>query len=79
MKKLASRPIDSVDLLSVPFFAGTMIWESRVLAKRELREEGDLDDVAHDELGALSLPADPLVPVGYEPRDTKASLKMLGG
>jgi sterol desaturase/sphingolipid hydroxylase (fatty acid hydroxylase superfamily) len=79
MKKLASRPIDTIDLLSLPLFAGTMIWESRVLTTRKLREEGDLDDATRDELADPSLPADPLVPVGYEPRDTKASLKMLGG
>ena len=56
-----------------------MLWEARVLAKRELREEGDLDDATREELSDPSLPPDPLVPVGYEPRDTRASLTMLGG
>jgi sterol desaturase/sphingolipid hydroxylase (fatty acid hydroxylase superfamily) len=79
MKQVKSRPIDTVDLLSLPMFIGTMIWESRVLAKRDRREEGDLDDATREELADTSLPADPLVPVGYEPRDTKASLTMLGG
>ena len=77
--KLTPLPIDTIDLLSVPFFIGTMIWESRVLAKRELREVGDLDDATAAELSDPSLPADRLVPVGYEAQDTKASLTMLGG
>lgn len=76
---LKSRPIDLVDLLSLPTFIVTMIWESRVLAKRELRNEGDLDTATREELADPTLPADPLIPVGYEPRDTKASLTMLGG
>ncbi len=79
MKLLKSRPIDVVDLLSLPAFVGTMMWESRVLARRDLRTDGDLDDATRDELSDPSLPADPLVPVGYEPRDTRASLTMLGG
>jgi sterol desaturase/sphingolipid hydroxylase (fatty acid hydroxylase superfamily) len=79
MKKLASRPIDTVDLLSLPVFVATMAWESRVLARRELRELGDLDSATNDELSDPTLPADPLVPLGYERRDTKASLTMLAG
>jgi len=79
MKKIAARPIDAVDLLSVPMFIATMVWESRVLAKRERRDDGDLDDATREELADPSLPADPLVPVGYEARDTRASLTMLGG
>ena len=79
MKLLNSRPIDLVDLLSLPVFIVTMIWESRVLARRERREDGDLDDATREELADLALPADPLVPVGYEARDTKASLTMLAG
>ncbi|MFT4658036.1 MAG: sterol desaturase/sphingolipid hydroxylase (fatty acid hydroxylase superfamily) [Candidatus Aldehydirespiratoraceae bacterium] len=79
MKQLKSLPIDVVDLLSLPTFIATMIWESRGLAKRELRDEGDLNDATREELCDPTLPADALVPVGYEPRDTKASLTMLGG
>ena len=74
-----SLPIDTVDLLSVPMFVGTMVWESRVLAKRELREPGDLDEATGAELSDPLMPSDPLVPVGYEARDTKASLSMLAG
>jgi sterol desaturase/sphingolipid hydroxylase (fatty acid hydroxylase superfamily) len=76
---LASLPIDRVDLLSVPLFVGTMIWESRVLARRELRAISELDDATDAQLSDPSLPADPLVPLGYDARDTKASLAMLGG
>ena len=79
MKTLVPRPVDTIDLLSLPAFVATMIWESRVLARRERREDGDLDGWTFAELSDPALPADPLVPVGYEPRDTKASLSMLGG
>ena len=79
VKQLKSRPIDTIDLLSLPAFVGTMVWESRVLARRELREFGDLDDATAEELSNLNLPPDPLVPVGYERRDTQASLAMLAG
>lgn len=74
-----SRPIDTIDLLSVPAFAATMVWESKVLATRETRRFGDLDEATKAELSDPSLPADPLVPVGYDGDDTKASLAMLGG
>ncbi len=79
MKLRPPRPIDLIDVLSLPTFIGTMIWESRVLAKRNLGDIDDLADATEAELSDPSLPADPLVPVGYEPRDTKASLTMLAG
>ena len=79
MKLLKSRPIDTVDLLSLPTFVATMVWERKVLERRELREFGDLDASTREDLADLSLPADPLVPVGYERRDTTASLTMLAG
>jgi len=78
MKKLA-RPIDTVDLVSLPLFVGTMAWEYQVLKKRDLREFGDLDDATEAQLSDPQLPPDPLVPVGYERRDTQASLSMLVG
>jgi sterol desaturase/sphingolipid hydroxylase (fatty acid hydroxylase superfamily) len=78
MKKLA-RPIDAVDLASLPLFVGTMVWEYQVLKKRDLREFGDLDDATEAQLSDPRLPPDPLVPVGYERRDTQASLSMLVG
>lgn len=74
-----SRPVDTIDLLSLPVFVATMVWESKVLATRDVREFGDLDDATKAELSDPSLPADPLVPVGYDADDTKASLAMLAG
>ena len=79
VKQLNSRPIDTIDLLSLPVFVGTMVWEYRVLARRDVREFGDLDHATPDELSDPRLPPDPLVPVGYERRDTAASLAMLAG
>ena len=79
VKDIRARPIDVVDMLSLPVFVGTMIWESRVLARRERREFGDLDAATPAELADMRLPADPLVPVGYERSDTTASLTMLVG
>lgn len=78
MKK-STRPIDMVDVLSLPLFVGTMVWEAKVLRGRQVRAEGDLDHATPEELSDPRLPADPLVPVGYERNDTKASLTMLVG
>ena len=72
-------PIDTVDMVSVPMFAATMLAEARVLRNRELRAPGDLDGWTKAQLSDPSFPADELVPVGYEARDTKASLTMLAG
>ncbi len=75
-----SLPVDTIDLLSLPMFAATMVAEAQVLKRRpELRLPGDLDDATPAELSDPSLPPDPLVPVGYERRDTVASLSMLAG
>lgn len=73
-------PIDKIDMLSGPVFVGTMLLEARALKRRsELREPGDLDDWTKEQLSDPSLPADPLIPVGYERHDTTASLAMLAG
>lgn len=75
-----SLPVDTIDLLSLPMFAATMVAEAQLLKRRpELRLPGDLDDATPAELSDPSLPPDPLVPVGYERRDTVASLTMLAG
>ena len=81
MKPTRSKlPLDTVDLLSGPAFVITMLAEARALRKApQLREFGDLDDWSLEELSDPSLPADPLIPVGYERRDTRASLTMLAG
>ena len=77
--KPRARPIDLVDMVSLPLFVGTMLWEARVLRGRPRRAEGDLDGATPAELSDPRLPADPLVPVGYERDDTRASLTMLVG
>lgn len=75
-----AKPIlDKVDLASGPIFIATMLWEYRVLKNRPHREMGDLDDWTKDELADPSEPGDELIPVGYERRDTAASLAMLAG
>ncbi len=78
MKK-SSLPIDAVDLASGPAFVLTMLAEAAMLRRAELRAEGDLKYATAAELSDPRLPPDPLVPVGYEAQDTKASLTMLAG
>ena len=76
----SSRPINAIDIISAPVFVVTMLAEARALRKvPELREMGDLHHWTKEELSDTSLPPDPLVPVGYERRDTVASLTMLAG
>jgi sterol desaturase/sphingolipid hydroxylase (fatty acid hydroxylase superfamily) len=73
-------PIDAIDLASVPYFAVTMLAERAVLRRApELRAVDDLDGADERTLSGDHLPADALVPVGYERRDTVASLSMLVG
>ena len=75
-----SLPIDKTDMVSLPMFVITMMAEAKELRSRpELREPGDLDGWTLDELSDPSLPEDPLIPVGYERNDTRASLLMLVG
>jgi sterol desaturase/sphingolipid hydroxylase (fatty acid hydroxylase superfamily) len=78
MKKPA-LPIDALELAAAPIFVVSMLAEHAALRNRELRQFGDLDDATAEELSSPALPADPLVPVGYERRDTTASLSMLAG
>ena len=75
-----SVTIDRLDLASAPFFAVTMLAEAAVLRRRpELRPVGDLLDADELTLSGPQLPPDPLVPIGYERRDTAASLGVLAG
>jgi len=60
-------------------FAATIAGEAWTLRRRPKRTFGDLDSATSQELSDPSLPPDPLVPVGYEWRDTLASLAALGG
>jgi len=72
-------PIDKIDIASGPVFVATMLVEAAWLKRQPTRAEGDLDDWTREQLADTSMPADPLVPVGYEKRDTAASLAMLAG
>ncbi|MBK9970488.1 MAG: sterol desaturase family protein [Acidimicrobiaceae bacterium] len=56
-----------------------MLAEYAWLRKVPKRTDGDLDDADQATLSGTQLPPDPLVPVGYERKDTTASLSMLVG
>ena len=72
--------IDPIDLISAPLFVASMVGEAallrRVVVKRDIT---DLDNADQATLSGAGLPGDVLVPVGYERRDTTASLLMLAG
>lgn len=74
-----AMPLDALDLVAIPYFVITMVAEYRALRRRRLRTFGDLDDATPEQLSGTQLPPDPLVPVGYERRDTVASLAALAG
>ena len=78
-KKPALRELDAIDKASVPFFVVTMIGEAWVLRKRSKRTLGDMYEATPEQLSGAHLPADELVPLGYERRDTATSLAMLTG
>lgn len=71
------RKIDFIDKITLPIFAATMVWEHRVLRKRQLREPVDVDAVAPVDDGNPA--PDSLVPLGYEKNDTAGSLGLLVG
>lgn len=73
------RKLDLVDKLTLPMFAVTILWERRNLRDVPKRTLGDLEGVDRELVEGTQLPADPLVPLGYEKRDTAASLTMLAG
>ena len=75
----ATKKLDAVDLASAPLFVVTMLAEYAWLRKVPKRTDGDLDDADQATLSGTQLPPDPLVPVGYERKDTTASLAMLVG
>ncbi len=73
------RQLDRVDKATLPLFAITMVGEALALRKVPKRRLDDLDDADMITLSGPQLPADPLVPLGYERRDTVASLSLLAG
>ncbi len=74
----ALRSLDPIDQLSIPLFVGTMVAEAVLLrrAKRALDDESI--DMA-DEIGLGQPLRDPVIPIGYERKDTAGSLLMLVG
>lgn len=78
MKK--ALKLDPVDLASVPIFVLTMLAEAAVLKRRHRKRIlGDLEAATTQMLSGAQLPADDLVPLGYERKDTLTSLSMLVG
>lgn len=78
-KRSALRQLDLVDKLSIPLFVVTMAAEHLALRKRPKRVIGDLVDADDQTLSGTHLPGDALVPLGYERKDSAASLTMLAG
>ena len=78
--KRAPIKLDPIDLASVPLFIGTMLAEAAVLRRtKHKRMLGDMKFADAKALAGMQLPADALVPLGYERKDTTASLSMLVG
>ena len=76
----AAKALDKIDIASGPIFVATMLAEHAALKRRPARRTiGDLDTADAVTLSGPQLPPDPLVPLGYERRDTTASLLMLVG
>jgi sterol desaturase/sphingolipid hydroxylase (fatty acid hydroxylase superfamily) len=71
--------IDLIDQLSLPLFSISLVVEYVALRNRAKRTVDDLATAGDETLSGTQLPRDPLVPVGYERRDTVASLAMLAG
>jgi sterol desaturase/sphingolipid hydroxylase (fatty acid hydroxylase superfamily) len=77
--KALGRKLDIVDKLTLPAFAATMVVEHLALRKKSKRTLGDLYGADTETLSGTQQPADPLIPLGYERKDTVASLSMLAG
>ena len=78
--KSPAKKLDALDLVSGPIFVITMLTEANVLKRRKYKRTlGDLDTANAQMLSGTQRPADPLVPLGYERKDTAASLSMLVG
>ena len=73
------RTVDLIDKLSFPMFAISLVVEYVSLRNREKRILGDMADADDETLSGSHEPRDPLVPLGFERKDTWASLAMLGG
>ena len=78
-KKPAVLELDAIDKASVPLFLLTMLAEAWLLRDKPKRAFGDMYDATPQQLSGTQVPADELVVVGYERRDTTTSLAMLLG
>jgi sterol desaturase/sphingolipid hydroxylase (fatty acid hydroxylase superfamily) len=78
-KKPAALDLDAIDKASVPLFVLTMAAEWWFLRDKPKRTLGDMYDATPEQLSGAQLPPDELVAIGYEKRDTTASLAMLLG
>src|SRR6478736_8867613 len=76
-KKPAVLDLDAIDKASVPLFVATMLAEWWLLRDRPQRTLGDMYDATPEQLSGTNVPADELLPIGYEKRDTATSLAML--
>lgn len=69
--------LDLIDRLTLPFFVVTMLLEHRALRRRPRRDLEPIDAPIPADDG--SPVPDPLVPLGYEKKDTASSLGLLVG
>ncbi len=76
---MTQKKLDAIDKAMIPLFVVTMLAEAAVLRGRDKRLAGDMTDADFTALSGTHMPPDDLVPVGYEKRDTAASLGMLVG
>lgn len=76
-KKSVLSQVDLIDRLTLPFFVATMVAEHRTLKKKPRRELEPLDAPIPADNGSPT--PDPLVPLGYEKKDTASSLGLLVG
>lgn len=73
------RQIDLIDKLSFPFFALSTAVEYIALRHEAKRTLGDLENADIVTLSGAQLPADPLMPLGFDCSDSTASVAMLAG
>ena len=76
-KKSPIAGLDLIDLLTLPLFVVTMMAEHRSLKKKPNRQLEPIDAPIPADDGSST--PDPLVPLGYEKKDTASSLGLLAG
>jgi sterol desaturase/sphingolipid hydroxylase (fatty acid hydroxylase superfamily) len=80
VKRNPLADLDPIDKASVPLFIATMLAEAAALRRApRKRTFGDLRYADRETLAGGPPEPDPLVPLGYERKDTAASLTMLVG